>query len=259
MKRILSMILAGVMIFALSACKDTSLSDIAEKKVMIAGFGVNHTPFGYQTENGAYAGFDLDLAQKIASKLEVTLNLRVLEDDAKDLLRSDMMDVLAGNQSLLAGDARGMIATDALFVNKIVVAVRAGAGVETLSQLEGKKVGVVSGSAAEAAYDGKRELKSKTEKIAFETDAEALAALNAETVDAIAVDEMYVRAAVKDGASVLMLEEALEERAYSLMVKKGDKALRDRINEILFELSSDGTLQDLSIKWFGADVISLNS
>lgn len=259
MKRILAMLLAGVMIFALCACEDTSLLEITEKKVIIAGFDAGHIPFGYQTENGAYAGFDLDLAQKVAAKLGVTLNLRVLEAEAKDFFQSDSLDLLAGNQSLLAGDARGMVATDALFVNKIVVAVRTGAGVETVSQLEGKKVGIVSGGASEEAFNGKRELKSKSEKVEFATASEALAALEDGSVDAIVADEMFIRAAVKDGASVLMLEEALEERSYSLMVRKGDNALKERINEILFELYSDGTLQDLSIKWFGADVISLNS
>ena len=102
-------------------------------------------------------------------------------------------------------------------------------------------------------------MTSKFEKwLECATADEALAALNDGSVDAIVADEMSIRAAVKDGASVLMLEEALQERAYSFMVKKGDTALKERINEILFELSSDGTLQDLSIKWFGADVTSIN-
>ncbi len=260
MKRILALLLAVGMLMTLCGCgKDTSLSDITEKKVIIAGFAVNQAPFGYQTENGAYAGFDLDLAQKIAAKLGVTLNLRVLgEEDASELLRTDSVDFLAGNQALLDGDDRGMLASDVVFVNKIVVAVRAGAGVESISQLEAKKVGVVPNTAAEEAFNGKRELKSKTEKVEFATADEALAALNDGSVDAIVADEMSIRAAVKDGASVLMLEEALQERAYSFMVKKGDTALKERINEILFELSSDGTLQDLSIKWFGADVTSIN-
>jgi len=261
MKRILTVFLAVVMLFALCGCgKDTSLSDLTGKKVTIAGVDMKSVPFGYQTESGAYAGFDLDLAQKVASKLGVTLNLRVLEDeDVSDLLAENTIDFLAGNQSLLVGDERGMLASDAIFVNKIVVAVSAGAGVENIGQLAEKTVGVVAGSAAEMAFDGNRELSANVNKKEFSDSAEMLAAISDGSVDAIVADEMFVRYAAKNGASILTLEETLEERPYSIMVGKGDKALKERINEILFELAADGTLQDLSIKWFGADIITLKS
>ncbi|MBQ3055294.1 MAG: transporter substrate-binding domain-containing protein [Oscillospiraceae bacterium] len=259
MKRILTVFLAAFMLFVFCGCgKDTSLSDVTESKVLLTGTNMNCSPYGYQTESGAYAGFNLDLAQKVATKLGVTLNLSDLESqNAADLLKDGTIDLLAGNQSLGIGEERGMLASDTIFVNKIVIAVRAGAGIGEIAQLSEKNIGVASGSVAEEAFEGNRELKSKANKQEFENVEAALAALNDGSVDAIVADEMFIRHAVKNGSSVLMLEEVLEERPYSLMVRKGDQALKEKIDEILLELEADGTLQDLSIKWFGADVITL--
>ncbi len=188
----------------------------------------------------------------------MTLNLRVIEENnAADLLNDGGIDLLSNNQSLLSGEDRGMEASDALFTNKIVVAVRTGMGYNSLSQLEGKTVVVVPNTVAEEAFEGKRSFYSKANVVEAESAKAALAMLNDGSADAMVADEMFVRAAVKDGASILMLDETLAEKEYTLMFRKEDEALRERVNEILRELVADGTMQEKSIQWFGADVITL--
>lgn len=260
MKRLLAVCLAAVMMLALSSCgkEDMSLADLSEKGAVVVGFELEHAPFAYQMENGAYKGFDLDVAVAVASKLGVTLNLRGVENaNGAALLDEDNVDFLCNNQEELAGKSRKLAASDALFTNRVILAVRPGAGYDSLSQLEGKKVAIVTGTLCEEAVQGKRDFASKITAVNFDSEEEAFAALEDQVVDAMAADEMFIRAKAKDGATVLMMDEALLEQDYCMLFRKEDKALRARVNEILQELAQDGTLQEISIRWFGADVISL--
>lgn len=260
MKRMVAGVMAAVLMLSLCACgkDDTSLSDLSDKGAVVVGFELEHAPFAYRMENGAYKGFDLDVAVAVASKLGVTLNIRGVENaNGEALLDESNVDFLCNNQEELAGKSRALAESEALFTNRVILAVRPGTGYDSLSQLEGKKVAVVAGTLCEEAVQGKREFASKITVVNFGSEEEALAALEDQLVDAMAADEMFIRAKVKDGATVLMMEEALLEQDYCMLFRKEDKALRERVNGILKELAADGTLQELSIRWFGADVITL--
>lgn len=260
MKRLVALLLASIIGVFCCACgqKDTSLENIISRKAIVAGVETAHAPFGYQMENGAYAGFDLEVAQVVASKLGVALNLHPIEEETGlSLLEKNGVDFLCGNQEESKAKARGVEESQALFTNRVVVAVRTGSGYDSLSALEDKGVAVVTGTLCEEAFSGKRDFSSKVTAVEFATAAEALSALQEGKVEAMVADEMFVRSAAKDGASVLMLEESLLEKPYCLVFRNKDDALREKINEVLVELAKDGTLQELSIRWFGADVITL--
>ena len=260
MKRFAAFALMLVIVISCCACgkKDTSLADVSSKNAIVAGFESAHMPFGYQKENGAYAGFDLDLAQAVASKLGVTLNLHPMSaKTGVSLLKDRSVDFLCSNQEQSSAKARGVQESEPLFTNRVVVAVRTGSGYDTLRSLKGQNVAVVTGTLCEEAFSGKREFSSDVNTVAVSHSDEALSALKDGTVEAVVADEMMVRSAIKDGESILMLEETLLEQPYCLLFHRKDDALCEKVNEVLKELAQDGTLQELSIRWFGADVITM--
>ena len=48
--------------------------------------------------------------------------------------------------------------------------------------------------------------------------------------------------------------DSLEDDLYGIGFRKEDVALRDKVNELLFEMAKDGTLAQISQKWFGKDI-----
>lgn len=267
MKRTIAMILAVGMALALGACSgkkapadDASLTQVLGKKAIVAGFDSNYEPLGFQREGGTYTGFDLDLAKEIAKRLKVTLNLQLLNaSSARGELDSAGVDYLCNNLTLAEDGEKGLEKSDKILNSRVVVAVRMGSGVDSLSALEGKNVGVVPKTRAAVALDGKSSFKSKVTVVEQKDAAAALAALNDKKLDAIVVDETFVRNRTTEGASIVMLDEELASYDYCMLFREADGTLREKVNALLGEMAADGTLTKLSIKWFGADITTIEA
>lgn len=52
-----------------------------------------------------------------------------------------------------------------------------------------------------------------------------------------------------------ILDETLKDEEYAIAFRKGDFTLRDEVQKCLVELKKDGTLAEISEKWFGEDKI----
>lgn len=262
MKRIMAAVLAVCMALALSACgksgapaDDASLKQMLARKALIAGFDNGYAPLGFQTESGAYQGFDLDLAKELSNRLEVTLNLQLLDaSDARDKLNGAQVDYLCNNLFLGEQEENAFAKSDPVMKSRVVVAVRMGSGIDSLAALDGKNVGVVPNTRAQTALDGQNDFASRVNVVEQADASAALAALNEGTVDAIVVDEVFARNAEKNGASLIMLDEALASYDYCLLFREEDGTLREKLNALLDEMAADGTLTELSVKWFGADI-----
>ena len=58
----------------------------------------------------------------------------------------------------------------------------------------------------------------------------------------------------EDGDNYVILEETLAAEEYGIGFKKGNEALRDKVQTTLEEMAADGTMAEISNKWFGRDV-----
>ena len=52
-----------------------------------------------------------------------------------------------------------------------------------------------------------------------------------------------------------ILDETLKDEEYAIAFRKGDFTLRDEVQKCLVELKKDGTLAEISEKWFGKDIV----
>lgn len=55
----------------------------------------------------------------------------------------------------------------------------------------------------------------------------------------------------------VILDETLKDEEYAVGFRKGDVALRNEVQKALVELKNDGTLAEISKKWFGEDKITV--
>ena len=55
-----------------------------------------------------------------------------------------------------------------------------------------------------------------------------------------------------------VLEESLQEEEYAIGFRKQDDELCAKVNEILSDMKNDGSLGEISTKWFGKDVTIIN-
>lgn len=89
----------------------------------------------------------------------------------------------------------------------------------------------------------------------FSSNDEALLDLSTGRLDAVVVDEvvgLYYISKKPDTYTVLT-EDFGEE--FGVGVRKSDQAFLDELNKTLDAMKADGTASQISIKWFGEDII----
>lgn len=265
MKKILFFILSLCLIFSLAACNtsDTSSQEILDKKAIIMGMDKNYLPMGFVDENGIYTGFDIDLAKEISKKMitssgvSATLNIvPVSMDEAINGLNDGSVDFLGNSLSVSDLKTDSVIFSNPVFKNNQVIVVKSDSSINVKDDLINKKIGVVTGSLSEKALMDNDFLKTKTTLVAINDRKEIFDKLTSGEIDAVAIDEVAAKYFISKGMVLRVLDETLREDEYCLVFDAKSKALKNKVDDIIKELKKDGTLEALSIEWFGENIIN---
>lgn len=226
--------------------------------VFTVGFDAEYPPYGYMDENGEYTGFDLELAQAVCDLEGWELVKKPINWDSKDMeLNSGSIDCI-WNGFTMNGREDAYTWSDPYMDNSQVFVVAADSGISTLADLAGKVVEVQTDSSAEAALKDNQELSSSFGTLQTVADYNmAFMDLEMGAVDAIAMDVIVAGYQIEqraDGDNYVILDETLAAEEYGIGFKKGNEELRDKVQAALEEMAADGTMAEISDKWFGRDV-----
>ena len=122
-------------------------------------------------------------------------------------------------------------------------------GASKLSDLSGRKIGVVTGSIQAIKLP---QIVPDANYLEFNTYADLIAAFNGKKVDAFSTDESIYKAMLWEGQNVIRIDEALDLSDYGMIFTKGaDLDLQKKVNDYIAKIKSDGTHKTLEEKWFG--------
>lgn len=262
-KRIAALGLAAVCVIGtLTGCgTKESASDEASRTKLIVGFDAEYPPYGYMDENGEYVGFDLDLAEEVCKRNGWELVKNPIDWDAKDMeLSSGSIDCI-WNGFTINGREDDYTWSEPYVDNSQVIITKKDSGISTPSDLAGKTVLVQADSAALAALESD-DLKEVAETFGELTQVadynSALMTLESGAADAVALDKVVAQYYVKDREDTFsIMEEELSTEQYGIGFKKGNEALRDKVQETLNAMLDDGKFVEIATKWEQQDVICL--
>ena len=231
----------------------------SEGGTFTVGFDQDFPPMGFVGEDGEYTGFDLELAQETAKRLGLTYVAQPIAWDAKNMeLESGNIDCI-WNGFTMTGREDEYTWSEPYMENSQVVVVMEDSGIETLEDLAGKIVEVQADSSAEAALKEMPDLTSTFGTLQTTPDYNtAFMDLEMGSVDAIAMDVIVAgyQMQERDG-SFKILEESLAAEEYAIGFKKGNTELCEKVQKTLEEMAADGTMAEISEKWFGEDITTV--
>lgn len=243
------------------AAADTSLEDLKAKGTLLQGMDDAFPPMGFRDENDELVGFDVDVAKEVASRLGVELVPTPINWQQKENeLNSGNIDVIWNGFTITQQRQEETEMTFAYMKNRQVLVVLASSPYQALADLEGKKLALQAESTAEIALDGAADFKAKIdggEAIKFDDNMKALMDLDVGGCDCVLMDEIVANYYISKGSAYRVLDEALADEEYGIGFKKGSVALRDEVESILKEMKADGTLAEISTKWFTKDVTTV--
>lgn len=281
-KRFVSAALAAVMALSMTACgssnsaAETTAADTeaaesqaeettAEEEkttdggTLIVGFDQDFPPMGFVGDDGEYTGFDLELAQEVAKRLGLEYKAQPIAWDSKDMeLESGNIDCI-WNGFTMTGREDDYTWTEPYMANQQVFVVANDSDINSQADLAGKIVEVQADSSAEAALKEAPELTATFKELLTTADYNtAFMDLEQGAVDAIAMDVIVAGYQIQQrNADFKILDDSLSEEEYGVGFKKGNTELRDKVQSTLEEMAEDGTLQEVSEKWFSKDVTTV--
>ena len=260
MKRVLVALLA----ISMAAGVLTGCGSKGSDKTFTVGFDAEFPPYGYRDDNGEYVGFDLDLAAEVCKRQGWELVKQPIDWDAKDMeLSSGAIDCI-WNGFTMNGREDAYTWTEPYVDNSQVFVVAAASGVQNKEELAGKVVAVQKDSSALAALNDEENTDNIALRDSFAQLIEyadyntAFMDLEQGAVDAIAMDVIVAGYQIQQrNADFKILDDSLSEEEYGVGFKKGNTELRDKVQSTLEEMAEDGTLQEVSEKWFSKDVTTI--
>lgn len=234
-------------------------NETSEGGTFTVGFDQDFPPMGFVGEDGEYTGFDLELAQETAKRLGLTYVAQPIAWDAKNMeLESGNIDCI-WNGFTMTGREDEYTWSEPYMENSQVVVVMEDSGIETLEDLAGKIVEVQADSSAEAALKEMPDLTSTFGTLQTTPDYNtAFMDLEMGSVDAIAMDVIVAGYQMQEReGSFKILEESLASEEYAIGFKKGNTELCEKVQKTLEEMAADGTMAEISEKWFGEDITTV--
>ncbi|WP_323961028.1 transporter substrate-binding domain-containing protein [Arthrobacter sp. JZ12] len=237
-----------------SSAGGTTLAEVQESGVLTVGTEGTYKPFSYH-EGGAgeLTGYDVEVITAVAEKLGVEPEFEETQWDAMFAgLDAGRFDVIANQVSITPErEASYSFSTPYTYSNGVLVTTADNSEITSFEDLEGK-------TTAQSLTSNWRDLAEENGASieAVEGWAQSITLLEQGRVDATINDELtyldYQNATPNENIKVAA--ETEEQSQSALTFRQGSDDLVEAVNEALEELRTDGTLAEISEKYFGENV-----
>jgi ABC-type amino acid transport substrate-binding protein len=229
-----------------------TLEAAKERGTLIVGVREDFPPLGYLDADGKHTGFEVDLARYLARQLlgdEGKLRLVPVAAGSRiTCLYSESADLLIAAVTVTEDRACVFAFSDPYFVSGSLLLVPQNSSIQGVGDLPGKKVAVIEGSIQEG---GLRRVAPGATPVKFWRVSEAVAALRAGRVDALAEDDILAMALARRNPDLAAVGEPFRPRPYAVAMLKGDPDLLAWVNDQLRKAKADGTFDTLWNRYFG--------
>ena len=227
---------------------------VAQNRTLVVGSSATYPPFAYETPARQIAGFDVDVIQAIAAKAGFTVRLvNTPFTGVFAALNNGDLDLIISGVTITDRRRQSYDFSAPYFEARQLIAVPASSTVRTLQDLSGKKVGVVTGSTADDVAS--RTFGKTSPNIRrFESTPLIISELAGGGVDAAMGDNGVIAYRVAQNPDLKTLDDkSFPEEGFGIVVKKGDKALLDKLTAGLAAIRADGSYATIYKKWFTKD------
>nr|WP_263324048.1 ABC transporter substrate-binding protein [Neobacillus sp. Marseille-Q6967] len=262
MKKI-SLIFVAAMMLILSACgteqsseKEAKASNseyplINEGKLTFAMTG-QYPPLNFK-KDGKLDGFEVEIGNEIAKRIGLEPNPVTNQWETMiQGLKAKKYDVIIGSMTATEERDKQVDFTEPYYLSGAQIFVAAdNSEITSKDDLKDKTVGVIQSSTWQ---DMAEELSDNVK--GYPLDINALQDLELGRIDAVITDKIVgVNAQNEKGLKIKPVDDLLNEDRISVAVAEGNKELVDQINEAIQSMIDDGTYEEISMKWFNANML----
>jgi polar amino acid transport system substrate-binding protein/glutamate/aspartate transport system substrate-binding protein len=248
---------------ALASPPADTLAKVSETGRFVIGFREDARPFSYRDSDGNPAGYSVDLCRRIATIVKEAsgrdeIDVQYVPVDAADrfsAVQSGEVDIMCEAVTDTLERRAEADFTLHIFITGAEMLVKTDSGIGDISDLSGKKAGVLAGTTTETAI--REALKTQmidAEVTTFEEHGAGLAAVEDGTIDAYFADRMLLLGLgqqAKDAKTLQLSGRFYSYEPYAFMLRRGDDKLRLAADTALANLYRTGQIWEIYRKHFG--------
>ncbi len=240
------------------AAQARDMKTIQETKTLICGTQNASPPYAFQDPaTRTFVGYDVDMCKAVAEGLGLKFEHKAMSTEARiPELRTGRIDMLAASMAYLPERAEQVDYSLQYLQGSIKILVRKDANINSLADLDGKRVCASKGSSSAAIA---ARVLPKAQMVSYQDLNTCYLGLQNGKVDAMSGGELVLKRFAVDskkaGAEAVLIDEPIYTERIGLAVGKGNTELLEAVNEQLVKLDKDGTIDRLYEKWLGKESI----
>lgn len=208
-------------------------------------------------ETGELEGFEIEVWEEIGKRLGREIKWETAGfPGVIELLELGRVDTVADQIGITEEREEKYYFSDVYFyVPYRIVVAEDNNTIETVEDLYGKKLGLLSDDIAYSYFD-ELDPDGKIEYVNYEESTAVPADVAMRRLDATLMSFLHIESVKKEsGLEIKGVGEPVytENAGYPFAKTEEGKALRDDVNEVLKELKEEGFMKETAIKWFGFD------
>ncbi len=245
---------------ALAQAGDT-LAKVKSSGVITMGVRDSSGALSYTLGDGKYAGFHVELCQRIIGNVEKAVGRKVdvkyqsvTSQNRIPLVQNGTVDIECGSTTNNAARQKDVSFAVTTYVEEVRIAVKANSGITSIAQLKDRNVATTTGTTSvQLLRKHERATGIDFKEIFGKDHADSFLLLESGRADAFVMDGQILAgniAASKSPADFRIVGEVLSVEPIAIMIRKDDPAFKKLADDTLRDLMKSGEVAKLYDKWF---------
>jgi glutamate/aspartate transport system substrate-binding protein len=248
-----------------------TLDKIKATGAVTMGVRESSIPMSYTTGDSRFDGFHVEVCRMILNDIKDKLGLSTLRinyqpvtaQNRMPLVQNGTVDIECGTTTNNTARQRDVSFANTLYVEEVRIAVKANSGINSISQLAGKKVATTTGTTSvQLLRKHEKATGVNFDEVFGKDHSDSFLLLESGRADAFVMDGSILAgniANAKNPKDFKIVGEVLSTEPIAIMVRKDDPQFKAAVNAAIAKIVANGNMPKLWDKWFLKPIPPKNS
>jgi glutamate/aspartate transport system substrate-binding protein len=248
-----------------------TLDKIKASGAVTMGVRESSIPMSYTTGDSRFDGFHIEMCRMILNDIKDKLGLSTLRINYQPvtgqnripLVQNGTVDIECGTTTNNTARQRDVSFANTLYVEEVRIAVKANSGINSISQLAGKKVATTTGTTSvQILRKHEKATGVNFDEVFGKDHADSFLLLESDRADAFVMDGSILAGNIANSRNpkdFKIVGEVLSTEPIAIMVRKDDPQFKAAVNAAIAKIVANGSMPKLWDKWFLKPIPPKNS
>jgi glutamate/aspartate transport system substrate-binding protein len=249
-------------VLATGAAQADTLTKIKDTGTAVMGVRESSGALSYTLGDGKYAGFHVEVCQRVLADIQKRLNLPKLDikyqpvtsQNRIPLVQNGTVDIECGSTTNNAARQKDVAFAVTTYVEEVRIATKANSGITSVAHLNGKNVATTTGTTSVQLLRRHERANNVNFNEVFGKDhADSFLLMESGRADAFVMDGQILAGNIaksKNPADFRIVGEVLAVEPIAIMIRKDDPNFKKAVDESITAMMKSGDIAKMYDKWF---------